>query len=267
VAITTEASNLASDDTNNTWDVFVTDRQMGVTERVSIVDDGTEGNNVSGHRSPPTLSAEGRYVAFVSWASNLVADDSNGVGDIFVHDRQTGETEQISLGFNGIEANGESTAPFVSADGRYIVFDSEASNLIPNDTNEEADIFIYDRQTRAIERLSVSSDGLQGNGQSRHPSLSADGRWVVFVSLADNLVKSDTNSFADVFIHDRQTGRTVRVSETGEGIESNDRSTSPRISADGYWVVFASLASNLVSDDTNGAWDIFLRDVSALHVE
>jgi Tol biopolymer transport system component len=260
------ANNLVPGDTNGVGDVFVHDRQTGQTSRVSVASDGTQGNEVSYIES---ISADGRYVTFYSAANNLVPGDTNGVGDVFVHDRQTGQTSRVSVASDGTQGNDVSSGSSISADGRYVAFSSEASNLVPDDTNGATDIFVHDRQTGQTSRVSVASDGTQGNLHSIWPSISADGRYVAFRSQASNLVPGDINicghpyttgSCPDVFVHDRQTGQTSRVSVASDGTEGNDASSAPSISADGRYVAFDSAASNLVPGDTNGAWDIFVHD-------
>jgi Tol biopolymer transport system component len=257
VAFESIASNIVPDDTNRVMDVFVPDRKRGVTERVSVASDGTEGNAASLFAA---ISADGRYVAYQSVASNLVADDTNAAGDVFVHDRETGVTERVSVSSDGTEGNAQSFRPAISADGRYVAFFSRASNLVPDDTNDAEDVFVHDRETGVTERVSIASDGTQGNGHSGGVSISADGRYVAFRSRASNLVPGDTNGTVDVFVHDRETGTTERVSVASDGRQSNEASLSPSISADGRYVAFYSLAWNLVPGDTNGAADVFVHD-------
>ena len=257
VAFESEASNLVSGDANGHWDVFVHDRQTGQTERVSVASNGTQGNGYSGW---PSISTDGRYVAFVSVASNLVGGDTNNSMDIFVHDRQTGQTERVSVASNGTQGNDTSTWPSISADGHYVAFDSVASNLVSGDTHGHWDVFVHDRQTGQTERVSVASNGTQGNGYSTSPSISTDGRYVAFESEASNLVSGDTNNSMDVFVHDRQTGQTERVSVASNGTQGNDHSGWPSISTDGYYVAFYSSANNLVSGDTNSIADLFIHD-------
>jgi Tol biopolymer transport system component len=270
VAFASEASNLVSGDTNDTNDAFVHDRQTGQTTRVSVASDGGQGNDWSGG---PSISADGRYVAFESIASNLVSGDTNdfcgyyhddNCGDIFIHDRQTGQTTRVSVASDGTQGNEESTWLSISADGRYVAFASLASNLVSGDTNGGADVFVHDRQTGQTTRVSVASDGTQGNGDSYFPSISADGRYVAFSSYAGNLVSGDTNGEADIFVHDRQTGQTTRVSVASDDSQGNEESRWLSISADGRYVAFASEASNLVSGDTNGETDVFVHDRGAL---
>jgi len=257
VAFSSDASNLVDGDTHGSTDVFVHDRQTGETVRVSVNSNGEQGNNSS---DVPTISADGRYVAFESSASNLVDGDTNGFyRDIFVHDRQTGETTLVSVSSSGNQGDG-SWEPTISADGRYVAFESSASNLVYGDTNGTADIFVHDRQTGETTLVSVNSNSEQGNEFSDLPSLSADGHYVAFRSYASNLVYGDTNGTADIFVHDRQTGETTLVSVSSSDEQENDGSWEPTISADGRYVAFESSASNLVDGDTNGYSDVFVHD-------
>ena len=165
VAFDSPASNLVSEDTNNTIDVFVHDRKTGQTTRVSVASDGTQGNEFS---DAPSISASGRYVAFFSLASNLVSGDTNGTGDVFVHDRKTGQTTLVSVASDGTQANGGSVHASISANGRYVAFQSEASNLVSGDTNNTIDVFVHDRVTGQTTLVSVHSNGTQGNDLSLH---------------------------------------------------------------------------------------------------
>jgi archaellum component FlaF (FlaF/FlaG flagellin family) len=237
--------------------VFVHDRQTGQTTRVSVSSTGQQANARSEFGS---ISADGRYVTFTSGASNLVPGDTNRWSDVFVHDRQTGQTTRVSVSSTGQQANDESRLPEISADGRYIAFQSRASNLVPGDTNGWSDVFVHDRQTGQTTRVSVSSTGQQADWSSENPAISADGRYVTFQSGASNLVPGDTNYSGDVFVHDRQTGQTTRVSISTTGQQANDWSEFGSISADGRYVTFTSFASNLVPGDTNDIWDVFAHD-------
>ena len=232
----------------------------GDTTRVSVDSSGAQANNYSRF---PAISADGRYVAFESEASNLVAGDTNGTGDVFVHDRQTGATTRVSVDSSGVEANGSSEASAISGDGRYVAFSSYASNLVDGDTNGMVDIFVHDRQTGATTRVSVDSGGAQANDNSSsfHVAISWDGRYVAFQSDASNLVAGDTNGTGDVFVHDRQTGLTTRVSVASGGTEANASSSGPDLSDDGRYVAFSSSATNLVSGDTNSKADVFVHDL------
>jgi len=254
VAFYSIASNLVRGDANAVADVFVHDQWATRTTRVSVDSRGREANAQSGVYSGPSVDRAGRLVAFESDASNLVPNDTNGLQDVFVHDRGTGQTRRVSLSSRGMQGDGESYWPAVSADGRHIAFASKASNLVPGDTNGKWDIFVRDLATRRTTRVSIVGNGDQGNGSSYSPSLSATGRYVAFWSYAENLVAGDTNRVADVFVHDRVTGQTRMVS-TGAG--GNGESLLPAISDDGRVVAFESAATNLVPRDTNGVPDIF----------
>ena len=257
VAFESMASNLVPGDTNGALDVFVRDRQSGKTTRVSLAADGAQGNSASG---VPCPSSGGRFVGFESLASNLVAGDSNESTDVFVHDRQTLETTRVSVDSQGRQANGSSAGSSMGSMGRYVAFESLASNLVDDDTNRVSDVFVHDHQTGGTTRISVDSRGRQANGGNSAPSLSADGRFVAFGSYASNLVDGDTNQDIDVFVHDRQTGGTTRISVDSQGREANGSSGIPAISADGRWIAFHSFASNLVEGDNNGSLDIFVHD-------
>jgi Tol biopolymer transport system component len=257
VAFASLADNLVAGDKNRSYDVFVHDRPTGTTERVSIDSSGAEGH---GNSKGPSISSDGRFVAFFSDASNLVSGDTNGFLDVFVHDRQTGTTERVSVDSVGSEGNSDSDTPWISADGMIVAFWSLASNLVSGDANGVSDIFVHDRQTGTTERISVDSAGTESNGTSTHASISADGQRVAFVSFGSNLVSGDTNGAADVFLHDRQAGTTERLSVDSAGTEANSSSYGASISADGQLVAFASFGSNLVSGDTNGAADVFVHD-------
>lgn len=245
----------------------------GTTEMISLNYLGDYANGHSGHIS---VSAEGRFVAFSSTASDLVEGDTNGREDVFVFDRQTDQMALVSVASDGTQGDYGSSHPAISADGRYVAFESLADNLVSGDTNfwsesEEwgpvlhgSDIFVRDRATGTTTRVSVASDGTEGSDcDSFAPSMSADGRYVAFYSSAANLVSGDTNGLEDVFVHDCATGQTSRVSLATDGAEPNSWCTHPAISADGRYVAFTSPSSNLVPDDTNGAMDVFVRDLAA----
>ena len=289
VAFDSRASNLAAGDTNGSRDVFVRDTCVGApagctpsTTRVSVASDGSEGNGIS---DTPSISADGRFVAFAADASNLVAGDTNGAGDVFVRDTCVGvpagctpSTTRVSVASDGTQGNAGSGFPLVvSANGRFIAFSSAASNLVAGDTNGATDMFVRDTCygaptgcTPSTARVSVANDGSQGNqiiGSDSRPALSSDGRFVGFDSDANNLVVGDTNAFRDIFVRDTCFGAsagctpsTTRVSVASDGTQGNGASVVPTISADGRFVVFRSNAGNLVAGDTNGAGDVFVRD-------
>ena len=256
VVFTSAASNLVPNDTNRAQDIFVRDRRAGTTKRVSLSSSGRQGNGTSGSAA---ISADGRYVAFGSNASNLVPDDTNGFPDIFVRDRRTNTTTRVNVSSTGRQANLTSVSPTISADGRFVGFWSEATTLVEGDTNATADAFVHDRITGTTVRVSVGAGGRQGNGLTQELSLSAKGRYAVFTSAASNLVAGDTNGVADVFVHNLRTGTTSRLSLSGTGAQGNSFSVGPAISADGSTVAFSSDASNLVPGDTNARSDVFVR--------
>jgi Tol biopolymer transport system component len=276
VAFASDASNLVPEPAFGRQ-VYVKDLVTGAIERVSV---DKHGNPAQGFTTPPAISGDGRFVAFASGASNLVPRDTNAALDVFVHDRETGATERVSVDSAGGEGDGSSFIPDLNGDGRFVTFASEATNLVPGDTNGFRDVFVHDLLTGATERVSVDSAGGEANGQSIGPGIrgglafgsriSADGRLVAFDSIATNLVPDDTNTCGpfytdvpgqcpDVFVHDRLTGETVRVSVDSAGQQADGASTDPDISADGSTVAFFSAATNLVAEDTNGFPDIFVH--------
>src|SRR6185436_5012987 len=196
------------------------------------------------------ISADGRFVAFASSASNLVAGDTNGTNDIFLRDRAAGTTVLLSVDSAGTQGNGPSQSPAISADGHLVAFLSVASNLVPGDTNSGSDVFVRDLQSATTERVSVTSNGSQVYAGGTYPSISADGAYVAFISAAPDLVAGDTNGVLDVFLRNRTSGTTERVSVGSGGVEGDDRSGFAAISADGRYVVFQSKATNLVPGDT-----------------
>jgi Tol biopolymer transport system component len=241
-------------------DVFVRDRQTGETKRVNVASDGTLANNDS---SEVVISEDGRYVAFTSFADNLVPGDTNNARDIFVRDLQTEETTRVNLAAGGIEANGASYFTAISGDGRFVAFESDADNLVAGDTNNTSDIFVHDRQAGETTRVSVASDGTEGNNFSSEGSnvaISADGRYVAFQSHATNLVPGDTNNTGDIFVHDRETGETTRVTVASDGTQANGWNFEPSISADGRYVAFSSNGDNLALGDKEPDVDLFIHD-------
>ena len=261
VAFYSDASNLVSSDTNQARDVFIRDLSAGVTERISVGSGGVQANG-SSHTTggSPAISGDGQIVAFYSDASNLVAGDTNAQPDVFVRLRGVGVTELISVASDGTQGNGPSVSPSISADGRFVAFQSQASNLVPGDTNGAADIFVRDRVAHTTERV---CGGVQGNRFSFSPAISADGNVVAFASAATNLVPGDTNGQLDIFVCTRSTGSIERVSIAGDGTQGDGDSILPAINGDGSVVGFKSLADNLVSGDNNNVVDVFVRDRAA----
>jgi Bacterial Ig-like domain/RTX calcium-binding nonapeptide repeat (4 copies)/FG-GAP-like repeat/WD40-like Beta Propeller Repeat len=297
VAFTSLATNLVANDTNKVEgssfgdDVFVRDRDTDAdgifdeagavsTERVNVSSSGTQANNIDRGRYRPSISTDGRYVAFTSRAANLVANDTNSAEDVFVRDLATGTTQRVSIDSSGNQANGAcnefacegSSIVSISSSGRYVAFNSSAFNLVANDTNDLNDIFVRDRDTdtdgifdeagaASTDRVNVGGCTTQANHESLSPSISPDGRYVTFGSQATNLVANDTNASPDAFVRDRQTGITQRVSVGSSGTQAHLGGGGSSISADGRFTVFASQALDLVANDTNGYTDVFLREL------
>lgn len=267
VAFSSLTTDVVPGDTNDTSDVFVHDRQTGTTKRVSIATGGVQADHES---YGATISGDGRYISFMSTATNLVAGDTNGQMDVFLHDQVSGVTTRTSVATGGAQGNGLSMLPAISADGRRVAFNSYSTNLVPGDTNQALDVFIHDRTTGDTVRASVATDGAQANNFCYGPKVSRDGRYVTLESAATNLVAGDTNRASDVFVHDQTTGATTRVNVSTAGSQANiDSQTSaePAISEDGRYVAFVSLANNLVAGDTNNpdpasltGLDVFVRD-------
>ncbi|MFY1687710.1 TolB family protein [Plantactinospora sp. WMMB782] len=260
VAFWGAASNLVPGDTNGEPDVFVRDRRTDTTTRVSLTNSGGQPNGAS---SRPAISQDGRYVGFLSAASNLVPGDTNGVEDVFVRDRSAGTTTRVSVASTAAQANGASRNVAISANGRYVAFDSDAANLVPGDTNDNQDVFLHDLRSGRTTRVSVSTTGVQSTGGSLAARISADGRVVAFWSTGSDLVPDDTNNGADVFVRDLRTGVTSRVSLTDGGTQPGGEivgSFSPSLSADGRYVAFVSRGRDLVPGDTNFVEDVFVRD-------
>lgn len=210
------------------------------------------------------VSADGRFVAFDSYAGDVAPGDSNGMWDVFVRDTQAGITQRVSLTSTGAQGNGPSHSPAMTPDGRFVAFWSKASNLVPGDTNGGWDVFLRDRQTNTLQRVSLSSTQAQSARDDVSLgglSISDDGRFVAFTSAATNLVSGDTNGVPDVFVRDTIARTTVRASVSSGGVQGNNISGGPSLSADGRYVAFQSYASNLVPGDTNGTADVFVRDL------
>ncbi len=226
------------------------------TARESVDSSGIQANGRSG---TPSISADGRFVAFESDAANLVPGDGNHSRDVFVHDRRTGITTLASVDSSGGQADSNSYSPAISADGRYVAFVSGATNLVPGDANRHADVFVRDLMADQTVRVSVGDFGIEGNGDSFDPAISADGRYVAFASHAYNLVSQDWNQSPDVFVHDCLSGTTQLVSVSSSGFLDYGGSSHPSLSADGRFVAFASRA-RLVPNDHFDNSDIYTHD-------
>ena len=249
------------DDKGATGHIFVRDLKTHRTQRVTV---SRTGGRPNGHSSTPSISGNGRMVAFVSDATNLVAGDTNGTEDVFVRDMKTHRTETVSVSIQPQqETGGFNVGPSISADGRWVAFQS-GRDLITGDPNGTGGIFRRDLRTNTTERVSVGEAGEPENGPSVGAAISASGRYVAFTSFASNLVPGDTNQehgipVRDVFVRDAQAGTTTRVSVSDAGTQGDSHSVAATISGDGRFAAFQSQATNLVTRDTNRTWDVFVR--------
>lgn len=251
-------SQLVADDTNGSVDIFVYERASGSIKRVSVNSDGAEGigcscgwsdycngceyGNVNSH---PSISSDGQYITFTSFSSNFVDGDLIDTPDVFIHDQLTGTTTIVSCASDGTLGNADSSEPSISADGNFIAFSSAADNLVAEDLNDQQDVFLWQRNTASLTRVSVASDGSEGNSTSTDPVISEDGNLIAFTSGATTLASTDSNGFIyDVFLHDRDKGTTSILSASLANGASGGR--RPAISSDGDYVSF-----------TNGTDDIY----------
>lgn len=275
VVFSSSATNLVPNDTNGMEDVFLRDRVLGKTTRVSVSYDGSQINDnvpllVS---DEPVVSADGRYVAFRSNSKHVVPGDSNDISDVFVRDMLTGTNTMVTRGLNsstvvlpaGVDPLWAQSPHSITPNGRYIVFGSSAINLVPNDNNNEGDVFIWDRiaegQANKIKRVSVDFQGGNADDGSYGGSVSDSGRYVAFESDANDLIYKKVGINRDVFVRDLETKQTKLVSESTDGKPGNGASSFAEISGDGHYVLFHSSASDLVQSDSNGASDVFIRDI------
>ncbi len=253
VVYSSDATNIVPGDSNGAADVFAYDRVTGTNTRVSVSSSGAEANGPSLYLA---VSGNGRYVAFTSAANNLAANDLNPNFDTFVHDRVTGATTLVSTDPFGGPQNGYSLGVSISANGRYVAYDSTADNLAPN--APFGGVFVKDLVTGVTECVSVDSAGNPGDGFG--PSISADGRVVAFSAYSGELDPSDTNGATDVYVHDRATGVTKRVSLDSNGGQALAASQSANVSANGRFVAFTSYWT-LVPADTNNDADVYVYDL------
>lgn len=257
VVFTSAASNLVRHDSNGASDVFVRNLKTSLTRRISVDSNGDQANRSS---FQPAISANGRYVVFVSPASNLVEGDARGSEDIFVHDRRTGTTRLIDRNLRTGRPVGHSLLPSISAAGHAVAFASGSDRLIRRDTNGMQDIFLTRVPSGRTVRVSVGPGDRQGNGQSFATALSDDGHQVAFESGSTNLVRHDRNMAIDIFVHNTLSGVTKRMDVDSNGHEANAPAQSPAFSPDGQFVAFDSVASNIVPGDTNGVVDTFVHN-------
>ncbi len=257
---------LTGDDTNGIDDIYVRDRLTKVTTRLSR---GVAGSEADGPSARPRISADGRFVAFVSAATNLVPGDTNAVADVFLPDRDpdgngvhdepgTSTTRRVSVASNGAQAGDASGQPDISADGYSVAFVSAAAGLVPGDGNGVDDVFVHHWPSGQTTRVSVASGGREANGPSRAPGLGRGARLVVFASDATNLVDDDHNGVRDVFLHDRADGSTVRVSvPTAAATETSGPSDHPTIDDEGRTIAFQTRAVELTGD--TDSWQVVAR--------
>ncbi|MHB8793130.1 MAG: TolB family protein [Thermoleophilia bacterium] len=264
ITFRSDAANLVASDTNGTTDVFLRDTGAGTTTLVSTDSASVQANGQSGHTYGPAISGDGRFVAFESAATNLVAGDTNSFRDVFLRDTQLNTTTRVSVNTAELQAaGGDSLFPSLSGDGRYIAFRSEAVNLSADaDTNAGintgSDIFVRDTQLGVTNRVSTGPAGEQANNASWDPAISPDGNYVSFSTNATNLAPAATLGVFQVFVKNVQSGAIVLVSADSAGNEGNNWSLGPALSDGGRFVVFESIASNLVGGDTNLVEDIFI---------
>lgn len=275
VVFPSDATNLVTApqdvDSGTYRDIFLRDRDVDVdglfdepgavsTVRIKPASFGLY-DEPNGHSSQVSISYDGRYIAFSSEASNLVAGDTNGTRDVFVFDRTTGSIQRISVAdVTSLQSNGPCDQPFLSGDGRYVAFRSTATNLVTASQNQGTNVFLRDQSTARTYLISIPISAPQTQNAFT-PSVSYDGRYVAFAGLASNFVSGDTNNYEDVFVRDRTTGITTRISVSAGGTQGNNDSYTPYISGNGRFVVFASRATNLIGGDANNYADIYLRDL------
>jgi hypothetical protein len=264
VVFASRANNLVAGDSGTLQDIFIRDRQLNITELVNVTTSGVRAGSGS-IGSVYSVSNDGRYVVFDSQANNLAAGDTDFLSDIFLRDRVAGTTSVISKSTAGVKGNGSSTSPSITPDGRFVVFNSVASNLVSGDTNGGGDVFVRDLQNGTTERVSISSTGAQGNiGNPGVAAISADGRYVGMTITGNTFDPDDTNNvnFFDVYLRDRQLGTTVRISKGPNGESPGDHSQFSSISNDGRYVSFQSGGSNLIAGGTTpGRTHVYVRDL------
>ncbi len=261
VAWSDSANDLVPGDSTFNYNVFLRDRSADVTQQLDV---GPNGELPNGGAFEFDLSPDARWVALSSWASNLVPGDTNGRADIVVIDRQTGARELASVNDQGAQANGECNTPSLSPDGRFVAFMSSATNLHPLDTDGAADIYVRDRLLGTTSLASIAANGVKGTGYTRDPRISADGRYVIFLSIRTDWFPESGLIDVDVFRKDMQTGLLELVSARPDGHPGNgDAVWYPWISADGRWVAFNSEAGDLGPPNGAGSYDVYLRDMPA----
>lgn len=257
VVFETDATNLVPQPTVS-WQIYLHDRQTGVTELISRDEQGAAANRSS---TAPTVSDDGRFVAYQSYATNLVAGTGSNRIHVYLFDRETGETQLISRNLTGAPANADSKGPVITPDGRWIAYHGHATDLVDAADGPGHDVFVYDRQTGQTDLVSVRSDGGAQDKGADSQTISADGRFVAFDSTARNLAPSNAWDTFHIYVHDRKTGETERVSVSSDGAEGDGASQDPMISGNGRFVTYASYAFNLTpEEELNRRPDIFVYD-------
>lgn len=258
VVFESSASDLVPGDSNAKWDVFRRDLVSGET---TLVSSGSAGQPADGDSRSPSVSSDGRYVAFVSGATDIVSGDTNGYEDVFVRDMQSMATVRASVSATGTQLPADSSAPAISGDGRRVAFVTVSGAVVAGDTNGVSDVFVRDLDAMTTVRASISSTGDQGNLGSFSPASNRDGTVVAFESMATNLVSADENGVRDIIVRDFAAGTTVRASLSSSGSQADAGCQSPSLSEDGRYVAFSSAAATLVHSDRNEASDVFLHDL------
>ncbi len=259
IVFESDASNLISGDTNGLSDVFWIDTQTMAISKLSV---GLSSSQANGQSFEPRISGDGNYVVFASFATNLVASDTNDTADIFVVTLSTGAISRVSVSTGGTQSSGPSGEPSISDDGNLVTFTSLATNLVASDTNAVRDVFLRNRSGATTTRVSVNSSSTQGDKDSYEPHISGDGAYVAFTSDSTNLIGSDSNACSDVFRRNLSASTTALVSSSTSGTIGNRSSYAPSISGDGAYIAFQSRASNLIASDTNAYTDVFFKDMS-----
>ncbi|OCQ99171.1 hypothetical protein BCD67_08345 [Oscillatoriales cyanobacterium USR001] len=259
VTFSSDANNLTNGDTNNEPDIYLRDTVNGTTTLISV----TNSNVASGISWDSSISEDGQNIAFVSAANNIIPQDNNTIPDIFLRNSLNNKTTLISTGLGGTTASSFSFSPVVAGNGRYVIFGSNANNLVAGDNNNQIDIFLRDTLNNTTKIVSLAADNNQGNNASFSPAISANGQYAAFLSKANNLVPGDNNNEQDIFFRDILNSVTSLVSvATGNTTPGNAAARAFSMSSDGRYIVFGSESSNLVPGDNNGQQDIFLRDTS-----
>lgn len=265
IPFSSEASDFVSFDNNSVSDALFRDANgaggSGETKLASLASGESSGN---GESLEPVVSRDAKFIAFSSAATDLVTDDTNLFQDIFVFDVVAATVSRITVSGAGVEANGASSQPSISEDGRYVAFRSEATNLVENDTNGVADIFIHDRTLGSTKIVSLGRKGGPANGESFYPTVSDDGRFVSFLSKAKNLVQGDLNEVTDAFVRDISLAANFRLNLSSSGVESKLEVLDASISPDGKFACFSSADSTLVADDVNSVSDVFLVKLAGI---